>query len=204
MESSEPSEDGQTDTLVQDLLAWAGKEHDPLWRQLVDKSEALTAVSKGIRGISTLPNLQPTSTQKTDFVYKQHVVSIRPIIMPVIVAAVAKVVIAINPALDSALLPWLDLVAILERLREIYSRLNDDEITTFGVATALWDQGVLAPSISNPSVHPTRAGILETLKREQLLAPADITHTLQSLVKKGALAHEGELYRPSFWGSKQD
>jgi len=129
-----------------------------------------------------------------------------------VILILEKIAVVIAPVLDSALLPFLDLAAYAEKAREIYRRLDDDEVDVFGVVCDLNRTSAVAPSVVNPDAHPTAKGVTGylTSKQFELSEPVTLSYVerlLESLVKKGALLRvEGKmgviLFEPTFLGKK--
>jgi hypothetical protein len=198
------SEGAPAEGLVLELFALAGVDHDARWQRIAKDPEAVHKLAAGIAAVAALPIVQADAGGAVPLVYKNHVINIRPFVIPVLVAAVVHVAITIAPSLESALIPWLDIVDFLEKAGEVYRHLDDDEVDVFGAVAALWTISKRAPSVTDPSLHPTADGIGRWFLNKGYEAPPNVDAILESLRKKGAVSVEDGLYRPSFLGARRD
>jgi len=201
--NSQLSEDQE---LFGQLLKWADLSQDPRWQAIAPEDR--DKIVNAIKEIAALPVTQAEVGAPVQFVCKKRVFNLRPLVLPAVVAILVKATVIIVPGLDSALLPLLDLLGFAEKAREVYEKLNDDEVDVFGAIAELYTESELRHSITDPNAHPTAKGVKEWFVTKGFQAPEDIDGILQSLAKKGALLDEqsvGEqiLYSPTFLGRKK-
>jgi hypothetical protein len=208
------SSPGEVQELFEQLIGLAGPEEREAWKRAgtdpVDQEKLVAA----IRQIADVLIVQGEVGAAVQFVHKKHVFNLRPLAWPTVILIVEKAVVAIAPGLDSALLPFIDLAAYAEKAREVFRRLDDDEVDVFGVVCDLNRNSSVAPSVVNPDAHPTVAGVTAYLISKKFELTETITsnyieNLLESLVKKGALLRVGGkmgviLFEPTFLGKKGD
>ena len=203
---------GEVKELFDQLIGLAGPAESDKWKRVGADPIVQEKVVAAIREIAAVPIVQGEVGAAVQVVYKKHVFNLRPLAWPTIILIIEKVAVAFAPGLESALLPFLDVAAYAEKAREIYRRLNDDEVDVFGVVCDLNRTSTVAPSVVNPDAHPTAKGVTAYLvsKQFELTEPVTLTYIeklLESLVKKGALLKtEGPmhviLFEPTFLGKK--
>lgn len=197
------SEDQQ---IVQQWLRWAGLESDPSWQAVLADPEASAKIAARLRELAAVEETQAEPGAGVQAVFGHSVFNFRPLIMPVLktIAAIGKMYSSpdekgAHVALDAAL-DW------LENLPDVYRGLNDDEVDVYGAVVDLDGQRKIAPSVTNPLLYPTEAGVRAWFSRSSIEGPndGDLPKILESLVTKGAVLKEGDFYTPTFWGKKKD
>lgn len=186
------------------LFELAGVNQDARWHTVAENPEAVQRLEDSLAAIAALEATQADTGETVPFVYKSHVINFRPFVVPVLVAAVVHVAVTVAPSLDSALIPWLDIVAFLEKAGELYRHLDDDEVDVFGAVAALWTLSARYSSVTDPGMHPTVEGVGRWFLSKGFEPPPNVKNVLESLEKKGAVVSENGLYRPSFLGSRGD
>jgi len=161
--------------------------------------EATERISQALEQIAALP--QTGLPSSVPFTLGRHVINVRPLVIPVLVAAVVKVAVAVSPNLESAILPWLDVVAVLERVNKIYKHLDDDEVDVFGAVASLSHLSESSPSVTDPTRFPSAEGIRNWFVNEGFMPPNNLKEIIESLKEKGAILEDEGLYRPSFFGA---
>jgi hypothetical protein len=182
------------------LFAWSGIERDERWRQVAMSAEASERMAAALLAIAEIPVVQAQTLASVPLVCRSHVINIRPLVVPVLVAAIVRIAVAVDPTLDSRLLPWLDMAALLDKISEIYRHLDDDEVDVFGAASELSTRSLEAPSVADPMIYPSADGIRNWFVERSVRPPQNLEAILESLTKKGALVTRGSLYAPSFLG----
>jgi hypothetical protein len=188
--------------LLQSLFESAGV--DERWQAVVESPEACEKITNELKALAAMPIVRAEQDEVTSFIYKSHIINLRALVWPVLVASVVHVAVTVAPAMDSALLPWLDVAALLEKVRTIYRHLNDDEVDVFGAISALYTMSERSLSVVDPNLHPTARGVRNWFTREGYESPPDTDGILKSLVEKGALIKSGDLYTPSFLGASRE
>jgi hypothetical protein len=182
---------------VRALFEWSGVP-EKQWRKVITNKEATDNISRVLDQIVALPQVQRPSA--VPLTVGRHVINVRPLVIPALVAAVVNIAVAVSPNLESPILPWLDLVAVLERLNHIYKSLDDDEVDVFGAVAGLSRSSDLSPSVTNPASFPSVEGIQTWFRNQGYQAPNNLELIVRSLKEKGAIQEHEGLYHPSFLG----
>ncbi|MGC4055995.1 MAG: hypothetical protein QM757_44880 [Paludibaculum sp.] len=201
----ELSEDQQ---LFEQLMEWSGLSGDPNWQAIATQPAARAQIVNAVKELAALPNAQAETGAPVQFVFRKHVFNLRPLVQHAVVAVLVKTSILISPGLESPLLHVLEAIHLLEDLHGVYKHLSDDEVDVFGATVELYSESELRHGISDPTAHPTAAGVTAWFVAKGFEAPPDVGLLLESLVKKGALLSEklpdgSELYEPTFLGRKK-
>jgi hypothetical protein len=190
----------EAEQITRQLFEWVDSYAEEPWKQVGISSEGTERVAGALLEIAGIPVVQGDTETFVPFVYRSNVVNLRPLVIPALVAAVVKIAVTVAPSMESPILPWLDLLAVLEKTGEIYRHLDDDEVDVFGVVSVLWTRSQVAPSVTDPSLYPTAEGVRQWFEDRGLHSPSNLHAILESLKEKGALLTKGSFYEPSFLG----
>src|SRR5581483_12425786 len=94
--------------LYEQLLDWAGLNHDEHWRTLAPSERA--KVVSAIKRIASIPIAQVESGAEIQTVVGKRVFNLRPLVVPVVVAILVQAAVIIRPEWESPLLRVLDAV----------------------------------------------------------------------------------------------